>query len=46
MDEIDGKENENLEYSNVGELSNIVTLDIDWLIYKPHASIIICRSIR
>ena len=35
---IDGEENENLEYSDIGELSNILTLDIDWLIYKPYLS--------
>ena len=35
---VDGKENENLEYSDISELSNILTLDIDWLIYKPYLS--------
>ena len=35
---VDGKENQNLEYSDISELSNILTLDIDWLIYKPYLS--------
>ena len=35
---VDGNENQNLEYSDISELSNILTLDIDWLIYKPYLS--------